>query len=88
MNKRQKKKQPLMKKKREQKILKQFTRLMKKVAKETTFDCLIKPHPSYEQISNMMLPLKHTEKDDMSIKLEIIKSRKLTGELDPKKGES
>lgn len=85
MNKRQKKKHVLMKKKREQreqKILRQFTRLIKKLAKEMTFDCLVKPHPNYEQ--NMMLPLlNHTEKDDMPVKLEIIKSRNLTGEVDP-----
>lgn len=116
MNKRIKKKQPLMKKKREQKILKQFIRHIKKLAKEMNFDHSVKPCPSYEQTCSMMSELlKHTKRnvplmittddkayigvkvaqghenvyectlkdDDTPVKLELIKSRNLTGELDP-----
>lgn len=120
MNKRQKKKQPLMKKKREQKILRQFIRQLKKIAKEMTFDYSVKPCPSYEQICSMMSELlKHTKRDvplmmktddktfigvndgkghdnvyeftvkcvnnqgDSPVKLKLIKSRNLTGEVDP-----
>lgn len=105
-----------MKKKREQKILKQFMRQLKKIAKEMTFDYSVKPCPSYEQICSMMSALlKHTERnvplmittddrcfigvnvaqghdnvyecslkdDDTPVKLKLIKSRNLTGEVDP-----
>ena len=53
-----------MKKKREQRILKQFIRQLKKIAKEMTFDYSVKPCPSYEQICSMMtVCLKHMKRD-------------------------
>ena len=109
-----------MKKKREQRILKQFIRQLKKIAKEMTFDYSVKPCPSYEQICSMMtVCLKHMKRDvplmlktddktfigvndgkghdnvyeftvkcvnnqgGMPVQLKLIKSRNLTGDMDP-----
>ena len=109
-----------MKKKREQKILKQFIRQLKKIAKEMTFDYSVKPCPSEEQMCEMMTSLlKHTKRDvplmmktddktiigvnvakghdniyectvkcidkqgDMPVQLKLIKSRNLTGDMNP-----